>query len=302
LKQSEQNAMPVGRISLGEKVRELRERTGWTKEELARKAGVHVKTVRRIEKSLPVMLTLIGYVAKALDVDCGDILTPNPPSESRPKPKSPYKRLELILGIKVKIESLAKAGQFAADFEEFLAAKYPTILFDIDAGSLLVSLEMEFEDIVSVLYSFCRGKFDKRRLREIIFPKIDIEDLRLALLAIHIRVVSDSLRRDSKLTMTSPYRLRSFATRLARRLGIRNIAALRDRTVLRELSELRANHSVRYIFNWLLRASSRRLLTHITMDQLRQTLMSMNVTVELLADGSVKVVRAQRRPSPLAAH
>lgn len=75
----------------GVRVREERERQGWSQGELAERAGTHLQTVSNVEREYrAVSLRLARDLAKALGVTL-DALLPvdDPPTESAPPPVKP---------------------------------------------------------------------------------------------------------------------------------------------------------------------------------------------------------------------
>lgn len=54
-------------------IRELRERMGWTQQDLASQAGVTAATIHRMEKGRPVQKTTLKLVLQALRVSTGEV-------------------------------------------------------------------------------------------------------------------------------------------------------------------------------------------------------------------------------------
>jgi len=60
----------------GEKVREIRERRGWSQEQLAELAGLNARTVQRLERSGNVSLETVKSVAATLEVEISEFAPP----------------------------------------------------------------------------------------------------------------------------------------------------------------------------------------------------------------------------------
>lgn len=60
--------------SFGTRLRELRQRRGLTQEQLAVKAGVYSRTVRRIEQGEDTTLGTLEAIAAALDMTAAELL------------------------------------------------------------------------------------------------------------------------------------------------------------------------------------------------------------------------------------
>lgn len=160
--------MPVGHLARNLTARRLRERKGWTQEELAAKAGVHAKTVSNIENGGRAKLSHIGYVAEALGVECGDLLEV-PEFKTLDSSTEARCRITVKMRFEVVIDDLDHAAIFVDDFKKFLAAKKSVIVVDIDDGSLIATLEMHISDVITMLPHFCRGEYEQFQLVEIIF-------------------------------------------------------------------------------------------------------------------------------------
>lgn len=56
------------------RIREFRDRRGWSRQELARRSGVHAKTIERYEKGGALKTEVLGKIAQALEASVSDIL------------------------------------------------------------------------------------------------------------------------------------------------------------------------------------------------------------------------------------
>ena len=72
------------------RVRELREARGWSQAELARRAGVRVATVNRIEleRTNAIDFRVLDVLAYALEVDPGYLITRTRPVTPAPREKA----------------------------------------------------------------------------------------------------------------------------------------------------------------------------------------------------------------------
>jgi len=72
------------------RVRELREARGWSQAELARRAGVRVATVNRIEleRTNAIDFRVLDVLAHALEVDPGYLITRTRPATPAPREKA----------------------------------------------------------------------------------------------------------------------------------------------------------------------------------------------------------------------
>lgn len=65
----------------GEKIKSLRRLKAWTQEELAKRAGLNLRTVQNAEHGGPILLDSLGRIAEALGVQPRDLIL----SEKRPE-------------------------------------------------------------------------------------------------------------------------------------------------------------------------------------------------------------------------
>ncbi len=72
-----------GGDSIGDRVRALREKRGWSQAQLAQVAGLHVRTVRRTESGKNQSLATLQALAAAFDVEIADL---------KPDPRAPEAR------------------------------------------------------------------------------------------------------------------------------------------------------------------------------------------------------------------
>jgi transcriptional regulator with XRE-family HTH domain len=66
--------IPPTKTSIGEKVRELRQARGLSQEQLAVKAGLYSRTIRRIEQGEDFTFGSLTAIATALDTTTGELL------------------------------------------------------------------------------------------------------------------------------------------------------------------------------------------------------------------------------------
>ena len=69
--------IPVARIKLGKRIRQLREKCGYTQDKLAELTGIDYKYIQRIEGKNPpaIRIDTIEKIAKALKVSCSKLLS-----------------------------------------------------------------------------------------------------------------------------------------------------------------------------------------------------------------------------------
>ena len=70
-------------IPNGERIQELRERTGLSAAELAAKLRRHVTTIQNAERGRPVSLIIIGQLSRVLGVEPAELITHRPVKKRR---------------------------------------------------------------------------------------------------------------------------------------------------------------------------------------------------------------------------
>jgi transcriptional regulator with XRE-family HTH domain len=92
-----EKSVPPRRLALGEAVRRVRDRRGWTQEQLAERVGFDRKSINRLEKgATAVSVDRLWVIADALDVAIGDLESaalaivsgPEPPRAPAPQDRT----------------------------------------------------------------------------------------------------------------------------------------------------------------------------------------------------------------------
>jgi transcriptional regulator with XRE-family HTH domain len=124
----------------GGKLRKLRAGRGWRQEDLARKAGCHLKSVRNAENGEPVVVPTLAAIAGALKVEPKDLLLAD---QDQAQPTATF-RLQLV--IETDIEKLNHSPRLHSLIELLTkmlqAADGEITITDMKAGSIIVTLAM----------------------------------------------------------------------------------------------------------------------------------------------------------------
>jgi len=105
------------------KIRNERERRGWSQEMLAEYADLSVRTVQRLEKGMPVSPTSIRSLARAFEVDPEDLV-----KAQKSKQQETTLKLECILHAKNLSPLVAHTHLFSYDYPENLSDSESDIL------------------------------------------------------------------------------------------------------------------------------------------------------------------------------
>jgi transcriptional regulator with XRE-family HTH domain len=151
----------------GEKIARLRKAKLWRVEDLARKAGVSVKTVENVEHGANVYMFTLAKFATALGVENSALLAGADPPDDLPKKK---RQIEVSLTIKIPFDDFDQSDELMSLIEKMTAVVKAHDHIEVTglmAGSTIITLEMSEADVHSLIAAFMAGKLDEMKVQEV---------------------------------------------------------------------------------------------------------------------------------------
>jgi transcriptional regulator with XRE-family HTH domain len=133
----------------GEKLRKLRAGRGWRVEDLAQKAGCHVKSIQNAENGKNVVVATLAVIAGALKVEPKDLIL-----QDQAQPPTGF-RLQLVF--EADLEKLNHSPQLHTLVElltKMVSATGEITIKDVKTGSMIVTLAMNEEDALRLVSLF----------------------------------------------------------------------------------------------------------------------------------------------------
>jgi DNA-binding XRE family transcriptional regulator len=281
--------MPRGRPTQGDKIRDLRERKGWQRVDLAKAAGVKPKTIRRMENGGPCMVFYVSCVARVFGLQCGDLFAKQETSASATSLPDPDRRLVFQLRFAVGAKDLEAAYAYVKNGEAKFGAKHRVKLKDVDLGSIIATYEMAYEDLIRLVFRFCHGDFESFKLKTITLLDIETSELKMAIRLVRALFLSEEFHRRKRLDL-KPLReiLNSHA---ALHLPNQGFTTFKEPLV----DDYPLN--IRAIIEWL-NYLNKRGFSDIWAD-MNEGVGFPNTALTRSTEGSVTIRRTQRRSSPV---
>ena len=151
----------------GEKIARLRKAKLWRVEDLARKAGISVKTVENVEHGANVYMFTLAKFATALGVENSALLAGADPPDDLPKKK---RQIEVSLTINIPFDDFDQSAKLISLIEKMKAVVKAHDHIEVTglmAGSTIITLEMSEADVHSLIAAFMAGKLDEMKVQEV---------------------------------------------------------------------------------------------------------------------------------------
>ncbi len=165
-------------------VQRLREGKGWSQEELARKAGIDVKTLSRMVKGLECNISTVAFVAGALNTEAAQIIdngehAPKPANESQGMPPDKVRiifgeMIDVTMGIECMFELFKEVdalGPFLESLVKTAQLRDKIEVKEITQGSVRLTVSVSQEDYVRLMAAFEKHKLDSLDVKEIAVPE-----------------------------------------------------------------------------------------------------------------------------------
>ncbi len=137
-------------------IRHLREQKCWSQEDLARRAGVSVRTLQRAESGASTKMDTLAFLAEALEVPPTDLMDEAPPSGTQSIPEGMPKHAVPVLPLIPVVLRQVTTGKHLIDAAQGSMAMIPEVRGLIDQadadviGAMFDGLR-DYMDVVSVM-------------------------------------------------------------------------------------------------------------------------------------------------------
>jgi len=182
-------------------VQRLREGKGWSQEDLARKAGIDVKTLSRMVKGLECNISTVAFVAAALNTEAAQIIdngepAPKPANESQGTPPDKVRiifgeMIDVTMGIGCMFELFKEVdalGPFLESLAKTAQLRDKIEVKEIVEGSVKLTVSVSQKDYVRLMAAFERHKLDSLDVKEIAVPEGSLRLLAGGLVATQVLV------------------------------------------------------------------------------------------------------------------
>lgn len=156
-----------------ESIHRLRELKGWSQNELALEAGIDAKTLNSVLKGNAYQQKTIRRIADALGVTPADLLEGSPPPAADAN-ASAEQRLQVQVVLSMPFDSVKTAtglSELLRHITTLIDAKSEISVVDVKAGSVVITLEMSLDDVLSLIVAAASGE-----LEEIEFVSLTVLD------------------------------------------------------------------------------------------------------------------------------